>query len=93
MSFVYNHGACEKEALMPVALQIQTTILPGNRIEIQAAELPEGKQATVLVLVDDTAPPKRKLSDILAAYPGGQLFRSAEEVDAFLKEERESWDS
>ena len=78
---------------MSVALQIQTTILPGNRIEIQAPELPEGHSATVLVLVDETPIPKRKLTEILAAYPGGQLFRSAAGVDAFLKEERESWDS
>jgi len=78
---------------MSLAVHIQTTILPGNRIEIQAPELPEGRSATVLVLVDDAPSSKRKLSDILAAYPGGQLFRSAAEVDAFLKEERDSWDS
>ncbi len=78
---------------MSRTLQFQTTILPGNRIEIQVPELVEGRQATVLVLVDDVTLPKRKLGDILAAYPGGQLFRSAEEVDAFLKAERESWDS
>ena len=78
---------------MSLTLQIPTTILPGNRIEIQAPELLEGRQATVFVLMDEVALPKRKLSDILASYPGGQLFRSAEEVDAFLKEERESWDS
>jgi hypothetical protein len=78
---------------MSLAVQFQTTILPGNRIEIQAPELPEGRSATVLVLLDETPPTKRKLSDILAGYPGGQLFRSAAEVDAFLKEERDSWDS
>jgi len=36
---------------------------------------------TVLVLVDEPPVPKRRLSAILANYPGGQLFRSAEEVD------------
>jgi hypothetical protein len=78
---------------MDVALQVRTTILPGHRIEIQAPELPEGRTATVLVFVDEVPLPKRRLSDILADYPGGQLFRSAEEVDAYLRAERESWDN
>jgi hypothetical protein len=78
---------------MEVALQIQTTILPGHRIEIQAPELPEGRTATVVVFVDETPLQKRRLRDILADYPGGQLFRSGEEVDDYLRAERESWDN
>lgn len=78
---------------MVKTLQIQTTILPGHRIEIQAPELPEGRPVTVLVLVDEPPLPKRRLSDILANYPGGQLFRSAEEVDDYLRTEREAWDN
>jgi hypothetical protein len=78
---------------MPLMLHVQTTILPGHRIEIQSSELPEGCSATVLVLVDETELPKRRLSDVLAGYKGGQLFRSAEEVDAYLHAEREAWDS
>lgn len=78
---------------MEVALQIQTTILPGHRIEIQAPELPEGRTATVVVFVNEAPLPKRRLHDILADYPGGQLFRSAEEVDDYLRVEREAWDN
>lgn len=78
---------------MDVALQLQTTILPGHRIEIQAPELPEGRTATVLVFVDEAPLSKRRLRDILADYPGGQLFRSAEEVDDYLRAEREAWDN
>jgi hypothetical protein len=78
---------------MTMPLQLQTTILPGHRIEIQAPELPEGRTATVVVFVDDSPLPKRRLRDILADYPGGQLFRSAEELDDYLRAERESWDS
>jgi hypothetical protein len=74
-------------------LQYTTTVLPGHRIEIQAPELPEGHVATVVVQVEEEGPtPRRRLSEVLAGYPGGQLFRSAEEVDAYLREERESWD-
>ena len=34
---------------------------------------------------------KRKMSEILAGYSGG-LFKDAQEVDEFLKAERESWE-
>ena len=78
---------------MSLTLQVQTTILPGHRIEIQAPELPEGRSATVLVLVEEEGQPKRRLSEVLAGYAGGQLFRSAAEVDAYLRAEREAWDS
>jgi hypothetical protein len=77
---------------MTQTLQIETTILPGHRIEIQAPELPEGRSATVFVLVEEKPLSKRRLSEILADYRGGQLFRSAEEVDDYLRAERESWD-
>jgi hypothetical protein len=78
---------------MQSALQIRTTVLPGHRIEIRAPELPEGRSATVVVLLDEPEQPKRRLSEVLAGYPGGQLFRTAEEVDAYLRAEREAWDS
>jgi hypothetical protein len=78
---------------MTMPLQVRTTILPGHRIEIQAPELPEGHTVTVLVLVDEPPMPKRRLRDILANYPGGQLFRSAEEADDYLRAEREAWDN
>jgi hypothetical protein len=83
----------EKGQPMPLTFQVQTTVLPGHRIEIQAPDLAEGRSVTVLVLVDETPLPKRRLSDILAHYPGGQLFRSAEEVDNYLRTEREAWDN
>lgn len=77
---------------MSLTFQVQTTILPGHRIEIEAPELPEGQSVTVFVLADEIPLPKRRLSDILAGYPGGQLFHSAEEVDNYLRAEREEWD-
>jgi hypothetical protein len=52
-----------------------------------------GAKATVTVVITDPAPPMRRLSDVLADYPGGQLFRTAEEVDAYIRTERDSWGS
>jgi hypothetical protein len=76
---------------MQTAIQIRTTVLPGHRIEVAAPELPEGRTATVFVVLDE-APAKRPLSEVLGDYKGGEAFRSAEEVDAYLKAERESWE-
>jgi hypothetical protein len=78
---------------MSLTLQVQTTVLPGHRIEIQADQLPEGRSATVLVLIEEPEIPRRRLSEVLAGYPGGQRFRTAEEVDEYLRKEREAWDS
>jgi len=38
---------------MTHTLQIQTTVLPGHRIEICSPELPEGRTAQVLVTLED----------------------------------------
>jgi hypothetical protein len=76
---------------MALTLQIKTTVLPGHRIEIQAPELPEGQQATVLIQIDEVLPPKRPFKEVLGDYRGG-LFKSAEEIDAYLRAERDSWE-
>jgi hypothetical protein len=72
--------------------QVQTIVLPGNRIEIQMPELPEGSPVTVFIQIEEPELPKRRFNDWLKDYAGGHLFRSAEEVDAYLKAERDSWD-
>src|SRR5262249_51145075 len=74
------------------ALQVDTTVLPGHRIEVSSPELPEGRSATVLILLKEEDMPKLPLRERLGDYPGGRLFKSAEEVDAYLREERDSWD-
>jgi hypothetical protein len=73
-------------------LQVTTTVLPGHRIEICVPELPEGKLATVHILVQGESPAKRPLREVLGDYRGGQLFKTAAEVDAYLQAERDSWE-
>ena len=77
---------------MSRVLEVKTTILPGHRIEVHVPDFPEGGVATVRIELEGTSPPKRRLSAVLGNYPGGQLFGSAEEVEAYLKAERESWE-
>ena len=78
---------------MTNAVHIKTTILPGGKIEISAPELPSGKQADVFVVIESEEPAKkRRALDILAEAPGHRLFQTAEEVDAYIREERDSWE-
>lgn len=78
---------------MANAVHIKTTILPGGKIEISAPELPAGEQADVFVVIEREEPTKkRRALDILAGAPGHRLFHTAEEVDNYIREERDSWE-
>jgi len=75
---------------MDQALRKRVTIQPGGRIELQSPELPDGAEADVVVVVSPTPTRKRSLVEFIGAGKG--LFKSAEEVDAYIREERDSWE-
>ena len=75
---------------MQKILHIRTTVLPGGRIEIVDQELPVGE--SVSVVVHSSVAKRRSAVEILKEAPGQRLFRSAEVVEAYLKDERASWD-
>ena len=79
---------------MTIEIAIKTTVLPGGKIEISAPQLVAGQQAIVLVKVEDEQPEKLTITERLARanYHGGALFKTAEEVDAYIREERDSWE-
>jgi len=73
-------------------LELKTKVLPGGRIEVQAPGFIEGQEVMVRIVVEEEAPPAKKtLLENLGGYKGGRLFKTAAEVDAYLKEERDSW--
>ncbi len=74
-------------------LRLKTRILPGGRIELQSTGLPEGREVTVQIVLEDDETPvrKRSLLENLDGYQGGQLFKTAAEVDQYIREERDSW--
>jgi hypothetical protein len=78
---------------MSQVIEVKATVLPGHRIEVHVPDFPEGGLARVRIELEGASPPKRRLSEVLGGYPGGQLFGSAEEVEAYLRAERASWDS
>jgi hypothetical protein len=78
---------------MATPIQVETTVTPEGKIELVLPELVPGQR--VRVTVEPEQPPvvdKRRAADILAEMPGHRLFKTAEEVDAYINEERDSWD-
>jgi len=78
---------------MQSALHLKTTVLPGGKIEIADQILPPGEVVDVIILlppVPETI--RRSAVDILAEAPGHRLFKTAAEVDDYLRKEREAWD-
>jgi hypothetical protein len=82
------------EVAMATHVRVKTVVLPGGKIEISNPELIPGKRATVVVMVEDNEPvEQRHVIDILKELPGHRLFQNAEEVDAYMHGERDSWEN
>ncbi len=79
---------------MATAVHIKTTVLPGGKIEISAPELIPGQRASVFVVIEneETVEEKPSALDIISKFRGHHVFHTAEEVDAYIREERESWE-
>lgn len=81
---------------MQAAMHLKTTVLPDGKIELTDLKLPVGKLVDIFVIFPDspdiTTTPRSAI-DILSEAPGKRLFKTAEEVDAYIKEERESWEN
>jgi hypothetical protein len=77
---------------MQNALRMEATVLPGHRLEISSPELPEGATVEVIVVLPEK-PPKQSMLEFLSTLPPGPLlFKTPEEANRYLKEERDSWE-
>ena len=81
----------EEHWIMQNTLHITTKVLPGGKIEIVNEELPVGEAVDVVVR-HASASARRSAVDILNEAPGQRLFKTAEDVNSLLKDERASWD-
>jgi len=78
------------------AIKEQVKVGAGGQIVIERPELRAGSKAEVIILVDERPEahePQRPAP--LASYLGSGkgCFSNAAEVDAFLRSERDGWDS
>ncbi len=78
---------------MQSALRISTRVQPGGRVEITDSQLLAGQSVDVIALppaVEETR--CHSIMDVLTKAPGHLAFKTAEEADAYLREEREAWE-
>lgn len=83
---------------MLTALKTTTKVLAGGKVEITAPQLPTNELVEVIIVfpalqeapVDTT---KRSAMDILKDLPGHRIFHTAADVNTYVTEERETWDS
>ncbi len=71
--------------------KLRTTVQPGGRIEVSAPDLPVGQTVEVVVTSISPRAARRSVAEILARAPGHRLFTTADEVDAYIRAERQSW--
>ena len=78
---------------MQTALRMTALVQPGGKIELTDRELPEGQSVEVIVLLPSPSTVhRRSILDVLAEAPGHLAFQTADEVDAFLRAERDAWE-
>jgi hypothetical protein len=78
---------------MHVARKVKATVQPGGKIEVSAPDLPCGRTVDVLIEWSEPAESERPSAlDVFAQAPGRRLFKTAEEVDAYIRTERDTWD-
>ena len=79
---------------MQAALRLETTVLPGHRLEVSAPELPEGAKVEVIVVLPER--PKPQFGSVLefleSLPPGPRAFPTWEEYERHLREEKNSWE-
>jgi hypothetical protein len=82
------------EQIMASMLHLQTTVLPGHRLEISDPNLPDGASVAVTVHVREPSQPlPTSMLDLLASLPvGPRAFPTWEAYERHLREERDAWD-
>ena len=79
---------------MQSALRLETTVLPGHRLEVGAPELPEGVKVEVIVVLP-AQPESRRISMlefVESLPPGPRAFPTWEEYERHLQEEKNAWE-
>lgn len=84
---------------MSAIIHREAVVGPDGHIDIAAPELRPGQRVSITIEPEPAAgakayPPEGKLPmiDLMEEAPGQQLFKTADEVDEYLRQERDSWD-
>ena len=79
---------------MQTTLRLETTVLPGHRLEISDPALPEGARVEVIVVLPEQPEPRRMsmLEFLESLPPGPRAFPTWDEYERHLREEKDSWE-
>lgn len=78
---------------MSSSLSLTTTVQSGGRIEITDVHLTAGEQVNVVVYFPSVKPSApHSILEVLANAPGKIMFNTADEVDEYLRGERDAWE-
>ena len=87
---------------MSAIIHREAVVGPDGKIEVSAPELQPGQHVRITIepeTAPETAPDvtsatstEPSLYDLIKDLPGGRLFKTAEEVDEYIRQERDSWD-
>jgi hypothetical protein len=82
---------------MQTALKTTTKVLAGGKIEIVAPQLPPDEIVEVIIVFSTSqeslaSTTKKSAMDILREASGHRIFKTAEDVETYLTEERDTWD-
>lgn len=77
---------------MEQIIRRKVVVQPGGSIELRSDELKEGTEAEVIVIVQSGVE-SRPVSYAAMFGSGRKGFGSAQEADAFLRRERDSWEN
>lgn len=72
--------------------RMRTQVGPDGRFDVSVPECPPGQPVEVTVRPLDDTTPRRSALDFLHETPGGLVFKTVEEVDAYIRGERDSWE-
>ena len=79
---------------MQTEIRVETTVLPGHRVDVSDPDLPEGAKVDVIVRMQEN-PPQRKMSVlelVQSLPPGPRAYPTWEEYERRLQEEKNSWE-
>jgi hypothetical protein len=79
---------------MQTSVRIETTVLPGHRLEISDVQLPEGARVEVSIVVLEQPQPRRlsMLEFLDSLPPGPRAFPTWDEYEQHLREEKDAWE-
>lgn len=72
-------------------LRQKAIVKPGGVVQICSPELPTGATVEIIVLISPTDQSKSSLTSFIGSGKGS--FATPEEVDKFISQERDAWES